>query len=288
MTCATTIHALSRFLRLDVAQAADAAARVDAAQDHLKRLLRQRASRRRKIPDPHLPLPPQGPLVVAMAFSQSSLLWLQQLSFTARHPLRILRTELSEPYFRAHGREHGRLTLLSPLQMIRQGVEADSATIFVTFPDHTVGHGNTNVQVPFFGEPMLFQTLESLLVRKHAAGLYRWVGGCLERRERTGPCADLESALVAEAAWLADGIERTIVADPGQYFGWGRIARKCPRRMQHLHRMRLDVLTGFLRSWAWQAEPCAQTLSELLALIDRDGPRLLEAETNAGLRLAAG
>lgn len=285
-------QAVSRFLRLDPAAAATLAARAMAAHADIKRPLRRQASWWRR-PDrevrPALPPQADGPVVLALAFSQGPLLWLQQHSLVGARPLRILRTDLSEAHFREHARYHGPLELLTPLEMIRHRFDPGVGTVFVTFPDHTVGNGNINVQAPLFGEPMLFQTLESLLVRKHDAGLYRLDGGCLERWVSGSALAGgSEHCLIAEAGWLAASIERTIISMPEEYFGWHRIARKCPHRMQGMHRVRLDVLRGFLRSWAWRAQAHAEGLHEILALIDRDGPELVEAETNAGLRLAAG
>lgn len=293
MSQASASQALSRFLRLEPAAAAALAARVAAEHADLGPRLRQQASprqRRRREACSGLPPPAHGPVVVALAFSRSPLLWLQRLSLLGARPLQILRTELSESHLREHARCHGRLALRTPLEMIRHRADRADGTVFVTFPDHTVGSGNTNVQVPLFGEAMLFQTLESLLARKHDAGLYRCDG---ERLEPWGPAAVPRGAgehcLTAEAAWLAAGVERTIMAAPEQYFGWERIARKCPRFLQNLQLMRLDVLKGFLRSWAWRVRlDDADALGEILALIDRDGPALLEAQGNAGLRLAGG
>jgi hypothetical protein len=225
--------------------------------------------------------------VIALAFSQGPLLWLQRLSLASARPLRVLRTELSEPHFREHARCHGPLELLTPIEMVRHRSDPGAGAVFITFPDHTVGNGNTNVQVPLFGEAMLFQTLESLLARKHDAGLYQFDGERLERWVfEPIPAGGGEHSLIAEATWLAAGIERTIASAPSEYFGWDRIARKCPRRMQGMHRMRLEVLKGFLRSWASKTQAGAELLDEILALIERDGPGLVEAEANAGLRLA--
>lgn len=287
MTLALAVQAVSRFLRVEPAEAEAVAARAIVARAQLKRSLRQQAGSRRLRMSGVLPARTEAPVVAALTFSRGSLLWLQRLSLVSARPLRILRTELSEPYFRDHARYHGPLELLTPIEMIRHRSQRGTGLVFITFPDHTVGNGNTNVQVPLFGENMLFQTLESLLARKHAAGLYRFDGECLERWiSGPDPVDGGEQSLIAEATWLAAAIERTIAAAPADYFGWDRIGRKCPRRMQSMHRMRLEVLTGFLRSWVSQTHAGAEFLVEILALVERDGPGLVEAEANAGLRLA--
>lgn len=292
MTHASVIQSVSRFLRLEPAAAANLASGVMAAYTEFERTVRQRARFRRGPQYEMLSsLPPatDGPVVIALAFARRPLLWLQRLSLAGTRSLCVLRTGLSAPYLRDYALWHGPLELLTPLEMIRHQADSGIGTVFVTFPDHAVGSGNTNVLAPLFGESLLFQTLESLLARKHGAGLYRFD---VERLERwvpgSVPADSAEECLTAEAAWLAVGIERMIALAPVEYFGWDQIARKCPRRQQRMHRMRLEVLKGFLRSWALQAQAHVEDLDDILAMIDRDGSALIEAQASTGLRLAVG
>jgi hypothetical protein len=96
----------------------------------------------------------------------------------------------------------------------------------------------------------------------------------------------MEERLLAETAWLAQGVERTIAAAPTEYFGWAAVLRKCPKQRLGVDSVRLEVLKGFLRGWASHAHTHSAALREMLALIERDGRKLLAASAAAGLGLA--
>ncbi len=289
MTNAGAAQAVSRLLRLDSQLAGAIVARAEHARADLKHQLHQQMSVGRGWVRGFQSLSPrvEGTAVIGLAFSRRSLLWLQKFSLASARPLLILHTELSESHFREHARCYGPLQLLTPIEMIRHQSNLGVDRVFVTFPDHTVGNGNTNVQAPMFGESMLFHALESLLARKHHANMYCFYGDRLSRWvPESAPAGIGEICLIAEAAWLAANIEFTISSAPEEYFGWGQIERKSMRRSQDLRRMRLDVLKGFLRAWAWRAMKCPEGIDEIIRQIDRDGPALVESEINAGLRLS--
>ncbi|HVI26312.1 MAG TPA: hypothetical protein VM576_08985 [Xanthomonadaceae bacterium] len=244
--------------------------------------VRRRARAARSVPLPR----DCGPAVVALPFSRAGLAWLRHLSLVHDGPLRVLRTELSEPHLRDHARRYGPLQLSTPIELIRCPQASRHNAVLVTFPDHTVGAADVNVPVPWFGEPMLFQTLESLLMRKHAAALFRGDGQRLERwTPMPSAGADAERDLRDEAAWLAEGAERAMAEAPAEYFGWHRVGRKCPRRLDRQHRLRTGALTGFLRSWACSVRDDAQELLAMVALVE--GGSGARKDAGHGLGLAA-
>lgn len=279
--------AVARLLGVTPDVAAALAALAEAARREMPRALRRASRWQDARATAAVVAPERGvPAVVALPFARRPLLWLVRWSRAQRRPLRILRTELSEGFFRENARRCASFTLAGTLELIREPAADDA--VFVTFPDHTVGAGNTNVAVPMFGDTLLFQVLESLLVRKHSAALYRWNGFGLDRWQAQAALALRdEQRLVAEAGWLAQGVEQTIRAAPAEYFGWSAVLHKCPRRRLRIDGVRLDVLKGFLRGWAAQVDAHSTALHEMRELVERDGPALLATAANAGLGLHA-
>lgn len=223
--------------------------------------------------------------VIALPFARRQLLWLAAWSRQLRKPVHLLATDLTAPFLRRNARSFGPHALLTTLDLVR--LPPATPGFFVTFPDQTVGSGRTSVQVPMAAQPWLFQVLESLLLRKQATELYCWRDEGLERWEapaENGP-SSIESAMVAETAWLAASVERAIRADPEGYFGWNTLLRKCPKQRIGVESVSLDVLKGFLRVWARTVQGPQAQFGELMALIDAEGRALLEGTAAAGLRL---
>ena len=215
----------------------------------------------------------RGSVVVSLAFSFAAMTWLAELSRSSSKQIFVQKTPLIEKYYEwlhhIQTRKSKNIQLLTPIEMLKY--RQSENVIYITFPDHTSGSESTSVSVLFFRRQMLFYVLESLLVRKQRINAYCFNGSgfikCDKDVSNLRPC---KGALIDEAQWRANCIERAIRLSPEEYFGWSRIEAKTQEALLAKYQMRISAIEGFLRCWAMHEGPASDALHHMLKLIAKE------------------
>lgn len=216
-------------------------------------------------------------VILALTFTRRSLLALQRISHCDGIVVNVLKTDVTEKYFKNYLTYYGKINLLTQSEIVTYKNNNCTRSMFVTFPDHTVGTANTNLAASMFGEHFLFQMIESWLSRKHAANIFMFDGESFYKHETSrGEVSDMSADIMGEIQWIAKGVEKAVNSAPEEYYAWSEIARKLCSNVEHRSRAQVNVLKGALHTWITEAPRYETRLLELLDLIDTEATSMVD------------